>query len=114
MTTIYQALEKDNYRPKDSKEVLARFDNYQIYSLVWVDYKYSRTIFRRSRISVSSDNSNSFNSSYFTYTIYKDFESVNTAENYTYNTKDTASKAIAFQRYSVNKIPINFFEIAKF
>jgi hypothetical protein len=112
MISIYDALENDSYRPKNQKEVLGRFDNYQIYSLVWVDYPQTETYFRRSRIYVSTSYGNGAFSNVFGYTIEKDFEPESQADNFTYSSERKGTGSIAFQRYSILPIPVNFNEIA--
>ena len=97
----------DLHKPLVPKPLLQKFDNYQIYSLIFCDYSHRKRGIDRVMVSFASDGYSFGNG--FSYTTG---EELNNPPPTNIGVLKLAINMIAYQRFSINPIPINFDSIA--
>jgi hypothetical protein len=106
---IFQYMYDDPCAPRIPKIPLQKFDNYQIYSLILCDYPFKKIGIDKTMTSYASgDNGISFDGSFF----YSTGKSFNNPDPIDYFRPNPAIKVIAYQRFSPDRVTVNFDEIA--
>ena len=112
---VHMADNDDIYAPPVPKNILQRIDNYQIYSLILCEYRSTSSGIKKTMIPISSSgnygNYGFYSTNIFYYTTTEGFNNPPPIVGRVEFT--SATKMIAFQRFSIEKIPINFDEIAR-
>jgi hypothetical protein len=103
----YLASVGDTYHPISSKPSLQQWDNYQIYSLVCIDYPAFVTFFEIGRAAFERSGNDYYHvwNEYFWY--FREIFNTSGIDSF------YAQKFIAYQQYSINKIPFDFGTLAE-
>jgi hypothetical protein len=107
MSNISNWLANDTYKPENLKESLAQWDNYQIYTLMCLDYPIDYEIYRTSPNTFGHDTGDIYSGrsdSTWDLKAYAD---------YRFSQVELMNAFVAVQTYNVSTIPINFIEISQ-
>jgi hypothetical protein len=107
MSNISTWLADDTYKPENLKESLAQWDNYQIYTLMCLDYPIDYEIYRTSPNTFGHDSGDIYSGrsdSTWDLEAYSD---------YRFSQIESMNAFVAVQTYNVSAIRINFVDIAQ-